>query len=57
MTESNLLGEGTHLGGCMVVKKGGDLQFRFQERNFGDHARTEDVLEAAATAAKASGSK
>ena len=28
--DSNLLGEGTHLGGCLVVKKGGDVEFRWE---------------------------
>ena len=50
---SNLEGEGTKLGGLYVVKKGGDVQFAFQEKTFGDHAPPEEVIAAAKAAAAA----
>ena len=45
---SNLIGEGTHLGGLLLVRKGsGDVVFGFQEKTFGDYAPPADVLKAA----------
>ena len=32
MDKANLIGEGTHLGGLLVVRKGGDVQFQYQVR-------------------------
>lgn len=48
---SNLTGEGTHMGGLFVVKKGtGEVVYSYQEKNFGDHAPSADVVAAAESA-------
>ena len=43
----NFVGDGLTFGGLLVVRKGGDVEYAFQETTFGDHAPQEDVLAAA----------
>ena len=50
---SNLVGDGLTFGGLLVVRKGGKVEYAFQEETFGDHAPPEDVLDAARKAAGA----
>ncbi len=40
-------GDGTLLGGLMVVSKEKGIVFYYAEKEFGDHADKNDVLEAA----------
>ena len=47
----NFVGDGLTFGGLLVVRKGGDVEYAFQETTFGDHAPQEDVLAAAKRAA------
>ena len=49
--EGNFTGDGLTLGGLLVVKRGGEVQYAYQEEVFGDHAPKEDVLRAAREAA------
>jgi len=51
--KGNLVGDGLLLGGLLVVRKGGEVEYAFQEKTFGDYAPPEEVLEAARAAARA----
>mmetsp|Transcript_33500 Transcript_33500/g.73102 ORF Transcript_33500/g.73102 Transcript_33500/m.73102 type:complete len:138 (+) Transcript_33500:2791-3204(+) len=46
VSSSNLKGNGL-VGGGLLVMKNGEVVYGFQEKNFGDHAPTEDILAAA----------
>lgn len=47
--ESNLKGDGTIKGGLLIVRPGrGGVAYQFVERNFGDWAPLEEVLEVCA---------
>jgi len=50
ITKFNMKGDGLVGGGLMVIK-GNEVLYAYQEKNFGDHAPTEDVLDAAKKAA------
>jgi hypothetical protein len=48
----NIKGEGLIKGGLFVMKPGSKgVQYQYQERQFGDHAPVDDVLNAARAAA------
>ncbi|CAG9460198.1 unnamed protein product [Pedinophyceae sp. YPF-701] len=47
----NFAGDGTTLGGLLVLAAGGGIEYAFQETDFGDAAPVEDVLAAAKRAA------
>ena len=51
--DSNLTGDGMTLGGTMVFRRGGEVEYTFAEETFGDHP---DFAELLAAAAKAGGS-
>lgn len=51
--DSNLTGDGMTLGGTMILRKGGAVEYSFAEETFGDHP---DFGELLAAAAKAGGS-
>lgn len=48
---SNLKGDGWTLGGLLVVGPGDQVEYRFKESTFGQHAPLDLVMEAAAAAA------
>jgi len=50
ISDFNMKGDGLVGGGLMVIK-GNDVLYAYQEKTFGDHAPTENVLEAAKKAA------
>lgn len=54
VSDSNLRGEGTILGGELVFAKGGRLVYSYGEQSFGDHPDVDDILAAAKQAAKES---
>ena len=52
MENHNQNGEGLIKGGLFVMKPGSKgVQYQYQERQFGDHAPVDDVLNAARAAA------
>ena len=49
--DSNLVGDGLTMGGVMIFKAGGDVEYIYPEATFGDHAPFDVLLEAAKKAA------
>jgi len=49
---NNLTGEGLIMGGLMVFKEGGEIVYSHREKEWGDCAPIEEVLEAAKAANK-----
>ena len=43
----NMKGDGTILGGLLIVSKGGEVPFAFQEKTFGEAAPVDDIVAAA----------
>jgi hypothetical protein len=50
--DSNFVGDGLTLGGVLVLKKGGEIEYSFAEETFGDHADFDTLLAACEKAAK-----
>jgi len=50
--DSNLIGDGMTLGGVMVFRAGGEVQYSFPEATFGDHAPFDELVKAAKQASQ-----